>query len=121
MRPTAALLELDDPFSGWYSHDYRLQEAIGVLDRDTCKTCGNPVWLCHTSHSGVEFDIMASMCYAKAELDAYDKMPGNPDPEAGENRFAKAVGLKNEDGTFEPLPSRSEALAKIASKTLHTQ
>lgn len=120
MRPTAALAEEGDPFSNWTPHDYRLVEAVKVLNRDTCNTCGNPVWLCHTTHSGVEFEIMSSICYAKAELDDYEKKPGNDEAGAGESRYAKAIGIKNEDGSYDPLPSRAEALAKIKNDVIYS-
>lgn len=116
-RPTAALLELDDPYSDWTSHDYRLQEALTTLERDKCKTCGNPAWLCHTAHSGVEVELRIGACYVDAEVKDFEKNNPNAIPlESGEYRYGKIVGIKNEDGTYEPLPSRAEAYAVLADK-----
>lgn len=120
-RPTGALLELEDPYTGWTSHDYRLEEAVLILDRDTCKTCGNPSWLCHTANSNVGFEIRSGWCYGKAELDDYNKGMGVEEPEAGEYRYAVAVGISTGNGDErDPLPSRREALANIATVVRHT-
>jgi hypothetical protein len=75
------------------------------------------VWLCHSTHAGIEFDIRVGACYAKAELDDFEKAhPGTEDTlESGEYRYAVAVGILNEDGTRDPLPSRAEALAVLKS------
>lgn len=118
MRPTIAVIEEGNPFEGWEPHDYRLMEAVDTLDRDTCKTCGNAVWLCHTTHAGVQFEIMNTWCYGAAELDDYENLPTTEKPAPGENRYAKAVGIKNPDGSYDPLPSRAEALAKLSGDTL---
>lgn len=110
-RPTAALLELPDPFSGWNSHDYRLQEALSIIEKEVCKTCGNPVWLCHSADSRIDADIRVGACYMDAELKDFEKNnPGEPELESGQYRYAVAVGVLNEDGTRDPLPSRREAM-----------
>lgn len=95
--------------TGWTSHDYRLQEAVFILDREVCKTCGNPVWLCHSTNNAIDFDVKTGVCYAKAEIEDFEENPGSDKLGAGEYHYAVAVGIKNEDGTFEPLPSRHEA------------
>lgn len=112
-RPTAALLELDDPFTGWTSHDYRLQEAMSILEKEVCKTCGNSVVLCHSANSAIDFEIRVGACYADAELKDYEKAHPDEQLEAGQYRYAVAVGLENEDGTRDPLPSRREAMEQL--------
>lgn len=113
-RPSAALLEDSDPFSGWTSHDYRLQEALSILEKEVCKTCGNPVWLCHSADNRIEFEVRVAGCYAKAELDDYEKnTPGAEQLESGQYRYAVAVGVENEDGSRDPLPSRFEARERM--------
>jgi len=116
-RPTVAMLEGSDPYTGWIPMDYRLADAVSQLERDTCKSCGNPVWLCHSTHPGIEFDFRKSACYGKAELEDYEKnLPAGVAPlEDGEYRYVVAVGSKNDDGTFDPLPSRAEALKLLAN------
>ena len=107
---------MEDPYTGWLSLDYRLEEAVLTLDRDICKSCGNPVWLCHTANSAVGFEIRSGWCYGKAELDDYNDSPEANKLESGEYRYAVAVGLTDEStGERDPLPTRREALAEIAN------
>lgn len=116
-RPTAALLELDDPYTGWTPDDYKLQEAVITMNREKCKDCGNPVWLCHVGGAvgnEVEFLVSTQGCYGKAAIAEYEDDKSNPELEAGEYHVALAVGLLNEDGSREPLPSRYQAYEQMA-------
>lgn len=84
------------------------------MDREVCNSCGNPIWLCHSADNRIQFDVRTGACYAKAEIEDYeDEKSGKPKLGPGEYHYAVAVGLDNEDGTFEPLPSRREAMEKI--------
>lgn len=115
-RPTAALLEEDDPYSGWSSHDYRLQEAVNVINREICKTCGNPVWICHSTDNRIEFDVRVGTCYADAEIKEYEKRVDNgeaPKLSPGEYLYAIPVGIENDEGEHDPLPTRLEAMLKL--------
>jgi hypothetical protein len=117
-RPVAALLFEPDPHNDWTPLDYQLQEAYHTLEQDKCKTCGNVTWLCHSPHSGIEFDIREGACFADAELKDYEKNhPESEKLESGVYRYAIAVGIKNEDGTHERLPSRAEALLALRTQT----
>ena len=98
---------------GWTSHDYRLQEACYILDKEICQSCGNPVWLCHSTNNTIDFEIVTGTCYAKAELEDYEENSANEKLGSGEYHYAQAVGIKNEDNTYDELPSRSEALTSI--------
>lgn len=110
------MLELPDPYTGWTSHDYRLEEAVLSLDRDICKSCGNPAWLCHSANSEIGFEIRSGWCYGKAELEDYENSNEAPKLDAGEYRYAVAVGLPTGDGDErDPLPSRRKALEQIAT------
>jgi len=109
-RPTAALLEESDPTQGWTPHDYRLQEAVYILNKEVCKTCGNPVWLCHSTNNAIDFEVLTGACYAKAELEDFETGPAAQKLSAGEYLYAVPIGIKNEDNTFDPLPSRREAM-----------
>lgn len=120
-RPIAALLEEPDPYSNWTSHDYRVQEAIHTIDREVCKSCGNPVWLCHSYDNRIQFDVRVGACYAKAEIEDIEKeneRSGVDSLKPGEYRYAVPIGIengkdKNGKKTYDPLPSRSEALEKM--------
>jgi hypothetical protein len=113
MRPTAALLEEDEPFRGWTSHDYRIQEALNIMEREVCKQCGNPSWLCHSADNRIEFELRVGACYGTAEVQDAEKNPNAPKLESGEYYYAVPVGLENDDGTRDPLPSRLEAMQKL--------
>jgi hypothetical protein len=105
------MLEESDPFSGWTSHDYRLQEAVYILNKERCQSCGNPVWLCHSTNNAIDFKVKTGVCYAKAEIEDFEDNPSNEKLGSGEYHYAEPIGIENEDGTFDPLPSRREALA----------
>lgn len=111
-RPTAALLEESDPFSGWTSLDYTLQEASYLINQELCGACNNPVWLCHSTDNTIDFEAVISTCYAKADLEDLEENPGTAKLGRGEYRHMKAVGIENEDGSFDPLPTRREILTK---------
>lgn len=83
------------------------------MDREKCQSCGNPVWLCHSADNRIQFEIKTGACYAKAEIEDYEKGDAAPKLGSGEYRYAVPVGVENEDGSNERLPSRREALAKI--------
>ncbi len=119
MRPTAAILEQGDPFGEWLPVDYRLQTAMHMLNQEMCKQCGNPTWLCRTAVNTVEFEIHETVCYATQALEEFEALPGTPEKVKGGTRYARAVGLKNEDGTFDPLPSRREGLGKVSDTVVY--
>lgn len=83
------------------------------MDREVCKSCGNPVWLCHSTDNRIQFEVKTGACYAKAEIEEYEEDKTKPKLQAGEYHYAIPVGLENEDGTHDALPPRREALAKI--------
>lgn len=97
--------------TGWTSHDYRIQEAAYIIENERCKTCGNPIWLCHSTNNEIDFEVRTGACYAKAELDDFEENPVNEKLGSGEYHYAAAVGIKNEDGTYEPLPTRREVMS----------
>lgn len=71
------------------------------------------MWLCHSYDNRIEFEVKVGNDYAKAAIEEYEKDQSNPKLEAGQFLYAVAVGIENEDKTYDPLPSRREALQKI--------
>lgn len=98
---------------GWTPHDYRLQEASYLLNKELCKSCGNPVWLCHSTNNAIDFEVKIGVCYAKAEIEDFENNPASEKLGSGEYHYASAIGIKNEDDTFDALPSRREALTSV--------
>lgn len=112
-RPSAALLCESDPHGEWEAFDYKLVDAYYMMDTERCKLCNNPVWLCHSNDNRIEFNVKVSTCYAKAELEDYDKTRKGKDMGSGEYTVAVPIGIENMDGSFEPLPTRHEAYQKM--------
>lgn len=108
-RPSAALLCEPDPMGGWTFMDYLIQDAFFTLDRETCTICKNPVWLCHSLDNRIDFEIVTQTCYANAELEDFKKSDRFKRLDPGEYPLAKAVGVDNGDGDYDPLPTRKEA------------
>lgn len=71
------------------------------------------MWLCHSNNNYIDFEIKTAACFAKAELEDFEANTANEKLGSGEYHYAQAIGIENEDGTFDPLPSRSEALASL--------
>lgn len=86
------------------------------LKDETCPECGTPIWLGHTYSNKVEFAVEYSICHACEELEEKTKDLKLPH---GERPHVHAIGLENEDGTFDALPSRTEGYAKI-DKPVHS-
>ena len=70
MRPTAVLYRKPDPFSGWSDLDYKLVQAYQTIKDETCSKCGNPVWLCRSTDSNIDWSIDTSVCYATRAIEA---------------------------------------------------
>lgn len=112
-RPTAAIREEGDPHNNWERLDYMLQDAIFILESETCPRCHNPIWLCHSYDNTIDFKVKVRTCYATAEKEEFESSKENPELGAGEYTIASPIGIENEDGTFEKLPSRLEAYGKM--------
>ena len=108
-RPTAAILESSNPYSSWERLDYIIQDAIFILEREVCPRCNNPIWICHSTDNSIDFKVVKRTCYATAELEDDEKAGKQKDLDPGQYTIAVPVGIENEDGSFEPLPSRHEA------------
>lgn len=62
----------EQPTDPWTRFDFLLLEAYQILQDETCKECGNPIWICRNEFaSNVGFKVKVSKCFAKAELDKW--------------------------------------------------
>jgi hypothetical protein len=51
-----------------------LIEAMQILEEETCKECGSPIWVCRNEFaSNVGFKVKVATCFAKAELDRWNE------------------------------------------------
>lgn len=62
VSPSAMILEEPDAYEWRPWIDYRLVEALQVLEEETCSQCGNPLWLCHSSSPNVDVEIGYDSC-----------------------------------------------------------
>lgn len=112
-RPTAILLCEPDPFSGWKKMDYLLQEAYHTMEQEICTICNNPIWLCHSTDNRIDFKVSVRTCFAKAELEDFEKTSRGKKMDAGEYLAARAVGIDDGMGNFDPIPARNEAYKRM--------
>lgn len=85
---------------------------MSILDKEICSNCNNPIWLCRSTDNRIDFEVRTGTCYAEAEIKDYEEDKRNPDLGSGEYHYAVPRGIENEEGGYDPLPSRREALAK---------
>ena len=70
MRPTAVIYREPDPYSDWTELDYKLIQAFHTLKDETCPKCGNPIWLCHSTDSNIDWNVDTTTCYASKAVEA---------------------------------------------------
>lgn len=112
-RPSAALLCDPDPQGDWSRVDYLLLDAYLTMNREVCTICNNPIWLCHSTDNRIEFKPVVRTCFAKAEIEDYEKSEKGKNLASGEYIVARATGLEDGDGEYEPLPNRREAYKRM--------
>lgn len=104
--PTTAVLG-GGGTSEWTHRDVLAATALTLLDVETCKSCGTPAWIGHSTDNRVLFRVEEATCHACAELGK-----AQDDRDRGKNR------KKHHGKTFyptaynvykdQPLPSRRE-------------
>jgi hypothetical protein len=88
----------------------KLALALVILEEETCKGCGTPAWIGHSTNNKIVFDLKSSVCYACAELEKErenrEKGRTALPRMKGETRYASP---HNVWGAEHPLPSRAHA------------
>lgn len=88
----------------------KLAVALTILEEETCKSCGTPAWIGHSTNNEIVFDLKGSICYGCAELEkereGQEKKRGGRVRQKGETRY---VSPRNVWGDGRALPSRSHA------------
>lgn len=56
----------------WDDLDTRLAMALTVLEAETCKRCGTPGWIGHSTDNRILFSVESSTCYGCAQLEEHD-------------------------------------------------
>lgn len=115
-RPTAALLCEPNPHGEWNKLDYILQDAYFTMDTEVCSICNNPIWLCHSTDNRIDFKVKTRTCYAKAEIEDFENSEKGKNLGNGEYLIAVPIGIEDERGEFEPLPTRQEAYTNMPTE-----
>ena len=114
--PSAALLNKPNPMGEWSKVDYLLVDAFYVLDSEKCTRCNNPIWLCHSTDNRIDFKVKTRTCYAKAEIEDFENSEKGKNLGNGEYLIAVPIGIEDERGEFEPLPTRQEAYTNMPTE-----
>lgn len=114
MRPSAVLYREPDPYTGWTDLDYSFVQAYQVIKDEQCPKCGNPVWLCRSTDSNIDWSVDSVTCYASRAIEGKRYREDNPgkQPDAstrknwGMEYVARPVPIRKDV----PLPTRSSQM-----------
>lgn len=76
----------EQPTAEWVPFDFKLLEAYQILQDEICPVCSNPIWVCRSTTSNVQFKVKSQVCFAEKAL-----------KEAEFNRIPKADRPKGEE------------------------
>ena len=108
--PPSVMFTDRQPEDGWSKADKKLAIAWTILEKETCRECGQPLWICRSSNKNLLFSVRTDLCYAKAELDKWQESTKAKKLKRGEHPYIVA---KMRDET-EPMPSRRAYLEELA-------
>lgn len=108
IRPSSMLLAAAQPHEDWTIEDKKLAIAFTLLERQRCGKCHQPLWICRSTNTNLDFSVKKGTCYVDKALEDRKRKDSK----------TKGGGLK--DGQFyyveptmrgdKPLPSRREWL-----------
>ena len=106
LRPSAHILRLRKPQSGWTLEDHALAVAYQTLNDETCPECGHPVWICRSSNNRLKLTVGTETCYvSKAKETSKKKL------KPGEFLYVRP---EMTDGS--PLPDRDAYYKELAEE-----
>lgn len=108
LPPTVLIYDERQP-DKWRPEDKKLAIAWTILQRETCKSCGQPMWLCRSDNRQLGFKVKTSVCYADKELNSKENKKRAEKLKPGETQYV--VPYMYDDS---PLPSRQEYMAGLA-------
>jgi hypothetical protein len=109
LRPSAHILRLKEPRSGWTAADHALAEAYQILQDETCPECGNAVWVCRSPNNSLIFEANWDVCQASAAREIAEKK--KPTPKPGEFAYVRPKMLFGK-----PMVKREEYFAALAEE-----
>lgn len=95
----------------WTPEDKKLAIAWTILQRETCKTCGQPMWICRSDNRGLGFKVKTSVCFADKELNSSINKKRAEKLKPGEQQYVVPYMY---DGSA--LPSRAEYMTSLADE-----
>jgi len=108
IAPSVFLYDNRQPSDPWTKEDKKLLVAWTILQKETCQECGQPLWICRSNNKELTFSVKKTICYAKAEMEKWDKKHGK-DLKPGEIPYVLPRMLDEAD----PLPGRQEYLEQL--------
>lgn len=73
LPPTEFLDPSKKPTGEWSGLDKKLAMALRIKERETCKLCGNPIWICRSEDRDIDFSIRTGTCHSKQRLEKKEK------------------------------------------------
>jgi hypothetical protein len=112
--PPLTLL-LDGPTDWSDSRNRLLAMSLTILEAESCKGCGTPLWLGHSTDQAIQFEVEGSTCYGCAELEKSREEQNKAEP--GSKRYVRAYNFfaEQEGRAGSGLPSRSASYARMRS------
>ncbi len=105
----------EQPGDDWTDLDFMLIEAMQILEDETCKECGSPIWICRNeSASSVGFKVKVATCFAKAELDRWNELQDKKKSSKKRHGEYPYVVPYTYDGT--ELPTRMQFYKDLTEK-----
>lgn len=108
--PPTLFLDNRTVADGWSRADKKLAMAFTILQKETCRECGQPLWICRSSERDLMFSVRTDICYATAELEKFGKTKRGQSLKPGERPYIVAKMRKDDQS----LPSRKRYLKELA-------
>lgn len=108
VRPSSMLLAAAQPTEPWTIEDKKLAIAFTLLDRQRCGNCKQPLWICRSQNTNLDFSVKKSTCYVTKALEerkAQDSKKKGAQLKPGQSYYVEPTMRGGK-----PLPSRQEWL-----------
>lgn len=109
LPPRVMLEEGRQPSQGWSEEDKKLAIAWTIMNKETCRSCGKPLWICRADSRDLVFSVQTDICYSTAALEDWRKTSKAKRLKNGENPFVTAR-MRN---ASDPMPSRKAYIEKM--------
>lgn len=104
----------EQPTDPWNEFDFLLVEALQILEDETCRECGNPIWICRNEEAAhVGFKVKTSTCFAKAEMDRWQAAQEKKGKKSTPGELPYVIAFTYDDG---PMPTRMSYYRGLSDK-----